>query len=149
MYHVAMLVDADTDRAREQVDYVCGLPCAADEVRVTAGHAVTEEQGDTGVQTGVGRVADPDSSASSDSGEARSLSRFGGVLEDGVAEVERTELRSPPADGVLEVAADEDVDEIVVAGRKRSPARKAVLGSVAQSVVLNADRPVTVVSGPG
>lgn len=46
-----------------------------------------------------------------------------------------------PADEVVAYASEIDASYIVVAGRKRSPAGKALFGSVAQSILLNADRP--------
>ncbi len=46
---------------------------------------------------------------------------------------------------IVSVADDRDVDHVAVAGRERSPTGKALFGSVTQSVVLNADVPVTVV----
>ena len=52
-----------------------------------------------------------------------------------------------PATAVLEVAAETDADHIVLGGRKRSPARSLLFGSVTQAVLLDADRPVSVTGG--
>jgi nucleotide-binding universal stress UspA family protein len=50
-------------------------------------------------------------------------------------------------DRVVEIAGEEDADLVVVGGRSRSPTGKAVFGSTAQSVMLNAPCPVTFVRG--
>lgn len=63
-------------------------------------------------------------------------------LEEAGVEVELAESSGDPAKAIVETARERGVDLIVVAGRKRSPAGKAVLGSVSQSVLLTADRPV-------
>jgi nucleotide-binding universal stress UspA family protein len=65
-------------------------------------------------------------------------------LEERGLTVDVTESSGDPADQLLEVAQDEDANLIVVAGRKRSPTGKALFGSVTQSVILNAERPVMV-----
>lgn len=49
------------------------------------------------------------------------------------------------ADGIVREAGDWDADLVVVGGRKRSPTGKAVFGSVAQKVMMNAPCPVTFV----
>ena len=46
---------------------------------------------------------------------------------------------------IVELAKDLDADLVLVGGRKRSPAGKAVFGSTAQEVMLNAPCPVTFV----
>ena len=57
------------------------------------------------------------------------------------------ETGNPPAEGIVTLAEDVDADQIVTGGRKRSPAGKAIFGSVTQSVLLDTDRPVTVTGG--
>jgi nucleotide-binding universal stress UspA family protein len=47
-----------------------------------------------------------------------------------------------PATEILDIADDEEADFILVAGRKRSPAGKAIFGSTSQHVLLNSSRPV-------
>lgn len=51
-------------------------------------------------------------------------------------------LTGDPADCVVEYAEKVDARYVVVAGRKRSPVGKVLFGSVAQSILLNADCPV-------
>lgn len=54
-----------------------------------------------------------------------------------------------PVDEILAVAGEVDARYLVVGGRRRSPAGKAIFGSITQSVLLNADRPVTTVMTDG
>lgn len=64
------------------------------------------------------------------------------VSEDLEVAHEPVGLVGQPADEVVRYSEKTDARYIVVAPRKRSPAGKALFGSVAQSIVLNADRPV-------
>ncbi|MFD1513340.1 universal stress protein [Halomarina rubra] len=48
---------------------------------------------------------------------------------------------------IVELAERLDADLVIVGGRKRSPTGKAVFGSTAQEVILNAPCPVTFVRG--
>ncbi|WP_251329691.1 universal stress protein [Haloplanus pelagicus] len=46
---------------------------------------------------------------------------------------------------ILKFARDVDAEYLVIGGRKQSPVGKAIFGSTTQSILLQADRPVTVV----
>ena len=64
------------------------------------------------------------------------------VAADVAAEFEPVGLMGDAASMVLSYAEEQDARYIVVTGRKRSPAGKALFGSVVQSILLNADRPI-------
>ncbi|WP_076148734.1 universal stress protein [Natrinema saccharevitans] len=66
-------------------------------------------------------------------------------LEDIGIETEVVRRHGDPADEIIEYADSVDADVLVVPTRKRSPVGKAVFGSVTQDVILETNRPVTVV----
>ena len=47
---------------------------------------------------------------------------------------------------ILEIADEYDCDHLFIAGEKRSPTGKALFGDLTQSIILNFDGPVTVVT---
>lgn len=55
-------------------------------------------------------------------------------------------LMGNPAEKVVEYANENDARYIVTAGRKRSPAGKAIFGSVAQSIIIESACPVVMSS---
>ncbi|MFA1609428.1 universal stress protein [Halobellus rubicundus] len=132
MYRILLPVDDDAKRARAQADFVADLP-GIDDIEVVVTHTLTDEE-----------VGAPD--------ELRNVDRVDTVrlvrdrLEDRGLDVELAEARHPPADGILEIAAEFDIDHIAMSTQRRSPAGKALFGSVAQTVLLDADVPVTIVT---
>lgn len=69
------------------------------------------------------------------------------VLEAQGIDVTLRREHGDPAEQILAVARDVDAAVVAMAGRQRSPAGKAIFGSVTQSVILDSDRPVLVVPG--
>ncbi len=128
MYEVILGIDNSEERALAQAETVADLPNAAETVHVTLLHDFTENP--TGAS--VHQVA--------------SVRRAREYLEDAGVAVTLAESSGDPAAEILRIADQEDADLVCLAGRKRSPAGKAVFGSVTQEVILNANRPVLVCS---
>lgn len=79
--------------------------------------------------------------AGSDAGEAAAEA----VAEDAAgdhADATAVGLVGEPAEELLDYATEHDAGAVVTAGRSRSPVGKVLFGSVTQSVLLAADRPV-------
>ena len=69
------------------------------------------------------------------------------IVEDvgGIQAFEAVGLEGNPAKEIMEYSTAQDAEYIVVSARKRSPVGQAVFGSVTQSLLLTADRPVVAV----
>jgi nucleotide-binding universal stress UspA family protein len=131
MYRVLLPVDTNESRARAQADYVAELPEAETAVEAIVLHVFTEDE----------------------ASEPRDVTRVGSVrrarerLDDAGVEVTLLEDSLDAVDNILAYADEYDVASIVLGGRKRSPAGKAMFGSVTQSVIYDTDRPVVVTGG--
>ncbi len=134
MYRLLMPVDANEDRARTQAQYVASLPDASETVEALVLFVFQNDDADL-----------PE-----DMRRFKSASRVGSVrrateyLEDRDVEYTIVEESGDTVEDILKEADRYDVDAIVLGGRKRSSVGKALFGSVAQSVILNTDRPVVV-----
>ncbi|KAB1189023.1 MULTISPECIES: universal stress protein [Haloferax] len=126
MYHVVIGIDDDADHALACVEEVANLPGDNSEKEVTLIHSFTDN---------------PSGASATQIHSVREASEF---LEEHGIEYDVNESSGDPAEVIIEFAEEEDADLIVTAGRKRSPAGKALFGSVTQTVILNSNRPVMV-----
>ncbi|MDS0298218.1 universal stress protein [Halogeometricum sp. S1BR25-6] len=126
MYHVVVGVDEEEEHARRCVEEVVNLPGESSEKRVTLIHSFV------------------DNPSGASATQVHSVREAAETLEAAGIEYDVEESSGDPADVIVSVADDVDADLVIVGGRKRSPAGKALFGSVTQSVILGAARPVMV-----
>jgi nucleotide-binding universal stress UspA family protein len=139
MYRVLLPVGGDVEHVLAAADSVASLPNADDEVEavilnVYEGFEVSGEGGRVDSEDVWNEENYPDSV---------------GVVEDRLKEtgvvVSKRREHGDPAETIIDVAEELDVDNITMSGRRRSPTGKMLFGSTTQSVLLAADRPVTVI----
>jgi nucleotide-binding universal stress UspA family protein len=130
MYEILLPVDTNMDRTREQLGAIQAFPGDADEVSVTILHAFTDNPSGATV------------------GQLSTVRHAEETLEDAGYEVTLSGTSGAAAGAILEAAANEDADLICLGGRKQTPTGKVLFGSVTQSVLLDADRPVLVAPSP-
>lgn len=128
MYEIVVGIDQDETRARTQAAELLELPLDYDSVHVTLVHDFEENREGASVT------------------QVAAVRRAKELLEEADVDVSLEGTSGKPAAGILEVADAKDADLVVLAGRKRSPAGKALFGSVTQDVILGTDRSVLVVS---
>jgi len=138
MYRVLLPVGGDVDHVLAGADAVASLPNADEEVEtvilnVYEGFEVSGEGGRIDSEDVWNEENYPESV---DVVEDR-------LTEAGVSTSRRRE-HGDPAEVIVEVAAELDIDNITMSGRRRSPTGKMLFGSTTQSVLLAAERPVTV-----
>lgn len=145
MYQIVIPVDEDESRAKNAAEFVTeligesGLDVDPESISVSVVNVFKEFQAiDDGGNVQSKDLYDEDALPESVV-SARDLLVAAGVSVD----IERR--HGDPADEIVEYADSVDADTIIIPGRKRSPVGKAVFGSVTQDVILDSDRPVTIV----
>ncbi|WP_226479669.1 universal stress protein [Natrinema amylolyticum] len=148
MYRVLLPVDDSESRSRAQASAVSDLPEAATAVSVDVLH-VREEGAGTDAEWAAGGFTEEYAAEMERVTDDEALPAS---VEAAVDALEATDLEwtlrtatGDPAETILEAAAEYDSDVIVIGVRNRSPVGKVLFGSVAQAVILDSDRPVTVV----
>ncbi|MGQ3411171.1 universal stress protein [Natrinema sp. LN54] len=132
----------DTVRAPELAETVLEIADPL-EATVVIGHAFTADEyedvrEDLGFDDRVEDV-DPDAVAARRAPVPELAERF----EEAGVEYEIKGALGEISTKVVDMAIDVDADRMVVGGRRRSPAEKAVLGSVSQEIILQAPCPIT------
>jgi nucleotide-binding universal stress UspA family protein len=122
-------VDRNPDHARKQAAYVAGLPNAAENVEATVLYVFPHQ--------------DYKGAPSHTFEEIAAAVEAADMLEERGISVEREAIGGEVTRKILRAAEDRSADGIVMGGRKRSGVQKVLLGSIAQDVLLSADRPVT------
>jgi nucleotide-binding universal stress UspA family protein len=128
MFTFVVGIDTDQSRAQAQAEAITSMPLDTENVQAVLVHSFSENpEGGTIEQVKPVRVA------------RRRLEEAGiDVIPEGYG--------GEAAQAILNVADDYDADQIVLAGRKRTPTGKVLFGSVTQSVILDTERPVLVCS---
>lgn len=138
-YTVLLPVDRQTNRADRAAAAVLDLPGDPDEVTAVVLHVIEPFQG-----TDEGGMVETDDLY--EAGEfPDSVTSATDALEEAGVATERRQVEGDPAETIISVAQELDADNIIMSGRRRSPAGKVLFGSTVQSVLLGADRPVTTV----
>jgi nucleotide-binding universal stress UspA family protein len=139
MFHAVMPVDSDPERARAAANAILSFAEITEGLRVT----ILNVEPEIDVTGGEGGKVDSENWFDPEE-VPQSMTVARGLLEEAGANVDTRREHAEPAEAILDVARELDADLIVMAARKRTPVGKALFGSVTQSVLLNADRPVTV-----
>ncbi len=150
MYRVLLPVDTNEARGRAEVEAVLELPVAAGDLAVDVLHVHEEASmadaewaaGDSFSETFAEEMAE----------QVRDADRIPSSVESAVDRLESGDVEfavhertGEPAEEILAFAAERDSDSIVLGVSRRSPVGKVLFGSVVQAVMLDSDRPVTVV----
>jgi nucleotide-binding universal stress UspA family protein len=149
MYRVLLPVDEKEDRAHRQAKAVLDLPSGADEVSVDVVY-VHEDRTAPDAEWAAGGFADAYEEAMNENVQDRrrlpdSVDAVVESFESAGVAYAIHEASGEPAEAILAIADEYDSDAIVIGVRKRSPVGKVLFGSVAQGVILDSERPVTVV----
>lgn len=145
MHRIIIPVDTNEERAMQAANYVTdlvkddGLITTADNLAVTILNVFEKFKAvDEGSQVRSEELFDPDSYPDAVMAVCKALEAAG-------VDPEVVRRHGEPVEEIINYADLTDADGIIIPTRKRSPVGKAVFGSVTQQVILNTDRPVTIV----
>jgi nucleotide-binding universal stress UspA family protein len=138
MYRVLLPIDDNEERTKRAANLVADLPGQPEEI----GAIVLNVDEPYSVGDGTGRVSPEEFFDEEDYPDTVGPALE--ILEEAGIDPEKRRAHGSPSEQILAVADEVDVDLIAISGRKKSPTGKVLFGSVTQSVILDADRPVAV-----
>lgn len=137
---VLLPMDGNEDRAVKSANAVISLPNAAEAVEAVLLNVQAKRD-----VTGEGAHVSSDEWYDAEDFPV-SMETAAELLEDAGIVVEKRREHGDPAQEILNTAKEVDAERIIMCGRKRTPVGKVLFGSVTQSVLLNSEVPVTVIT---
>ncbi len=142
---VLLAVGTEDEKQTEQLAAETIAIAAPTNAEVVLTHVFTDEEFD-----GVRQQLDVDDSSEGSTPDAvakrhTTTRKISEALDDAGVTYSIRGAVGDHAEEIVEAAEAVDADRVIVGGRRRSPAGKAVFGSVAQEVMLSAPCPVTFV----
>jgi nucleotide-binding universal stress UspA family protein len=136
MYKILLPVHTNVERALSQANFVSNLSEAGLDIEASVLFVFTGRERSADTPEEMKRFDSPT--------RVDAVRRVMEILDEADVEYNIREDSGEIAQDIIDIAEDWDADQIVLGGRKRSPAGKILFGSVTQEVLLNTDRPVTV-----
>ncbi len=145
---MTILAAVDENRSSREIVKVAGDLSEAFDERLAVLHVIPSEGADEHMQALRTFPEFKDMSISDEMGRAAEFAET--IVEEASLSIDadRIEIHGEvgdPGEQVVKVADEIDARHLVIGGRKRSPVGKALFGSTTQSILLNANCPVTTV----
>lgn len=141
MYRLLLPIKSERTFTTQRAEYISSLPFTDGEVQVVILH----------IQPEIDMIGSEGSRVSSDKWYddeevPQGIIQIKEHLEGEGIEVNVIRDHADPAECILETTTTADIDQIVLSVPHRTPVGKALFGSIVQSVILNSDVPVTVLT---